>query len=302
MTASTQSADHSEIIRLAAEHDLEVDPESLQITDLGLDFRVAIVRVDGGERWVLRIPRRPDVLERAATEGRLLSMIGPKLTVAVPDWQVHSPRLIAYPLLPGEPALTLAADLSPQWHVDMASPTYSASLGEFIAQLHSIDTEQARTTGIDHHEPAAARAQWAQDIDRVADAFDVAPALLERWRAWVAEDSYWPDFSVLTHGEIYPAHTLVDGERVTAVLDWTTAAVGDPARDLQFQHSVSPPEAFEVLLDHYVRGGGRVWPRLGEHCTEMFAASPLGYGLYALETGDPDHREAAEAQLNPPRS
>src|SRR5690625_7990591 len=102
------------------------------------------------------------------------------------DWQVHSPRLIAYPLLPGEPALTLAADLSPQWHVDMASPTYSASLGEFIAQLHSIDTEQARTTGIDHHEPAAARAQWAQDIDRVADAFDVAPALLERWRAW------WP--------------------------------------------------------------------------------------------------------------
>src|SRR5699024_5016214 len=165
-----------------------------------------------------------------------------------------------------------------------------------------IDTEQARTTGIDHHEPAEARAQWAQDIDRVADAFDVAPALLERWRAWVAEDSYWPDFSVLTHGEIYPAHTLVDGERVTAVLDWTTAAVGDPARDLQFQHSVSPPEAFEVLLDHYVRGGGRVWPRLGEHCTEMFAASPLGYGLYALETGDPDHREAAEAQLNPPRS
>lgn len=302
MSSSTQTADHSEIIRLAAEHDLEVDPDSLQVTDIGLDFRVAIVSVGGGERWVLRIPRRPDVLDRADTEGRLLSMIGPKLTVAVPDWQVHSRTLIAYPLLPGEPALTLAADLTPQWHVDMASTTFSATLGEFIAQLHSIDTEQARTTGIDHHEPPEVRAQWTRDIDRVAEAFDVAPALLERWRAWVAEDSYWPDFSVLTHGEIYPAHTLVDGERVTAVLDWTTAAVSDPVRDLQFQHSASPPEAFEVLLDHYVRGGGRVWPRLAEHCAEMFATSPLGYGLYALETGDAGHREAAAAQLNPPRS
>src|SRR5699024_7400216 len=173
MTASTQSADHSEIIRLAAEHDLEVDPESLQITDLGLDLRVAIVRADRGEHWLLRLPRRPDVLERAATERRLLPMIGPNLTVAVPDGPVTGPR---------PPALTLAADLSPQWCVDMASPTYAASLGEFIAQLHSIDTEQARTTGIDHHEPAEARAPWAQDIDRVADAFDVAPALLERWR------------------------------------------------------------------------------------------------------------------------
>jgi len=300
MTSSTQTADHSAIARLAAEHDLDVDPASLQVNEIGLDFRVAIARAAGGERWVLRIPRRPDVLARADIEGRLLSLIRPQLTVAVPDWQIHSHELIAYPLLPGEPALTLDDDGSPQWHVDMSSTTYSATLGEFIAQLHSIDAEQARSTGIERHQPEEVRQQWSQDIDRVADAFQVAPALLERWRAWVAEDSYWPDHSVLTHGEIYPAHTLVDGERVTAVLDWTTAGIGDPARDLQFQHSASPPEAFEVLLDHYVRGGGRVWPRLAEHCTEMFATAPLTYGLYALETGDPEHHQAAAAQLDPP--
>src|SRR5690625_3076284 len=149
-TSSTQTADHSAIARLAAEHDLDVDPASLQVNEIGLDFRVAIARAAGGERWVLRIPRRPDVLARADIEGRLLSLIGPQLTVAVPDWQIHSHELIAYPLLPGEPALTLDDDGSPQWHVDMSSTTYSATLGEFIAQLHSIDAEQARSPRIVH--------------------------------------------------------------------------------------------------------------------------------------------------------
>src|SRR5699024_8547272 len=81
--------------------------------------------------------------------------------------------------------------------------------------------------------------------------------------------------SVLTHGELYPAHTLVEDERITAVLDWTTAAVGDPAKDLMFHQVSAPSEIFEVALQAYAEGGGRPWPGLARHCTEMFSAAPL---------------------------
>lgn len=307
MTSFNPPSEPAGILALARRHDLELDPDSLEIEELGLDFRVAIgttaATASSPEptRWVLRIPRRDDVLSRAEVEARALAWIGPQLGIAVPDWRIHSPELIAYPLLPGRPALTLDDSGTPHWHVDMSSRVYAASLGDFLAQLHGLDAEHARSLGLEHRDPAQVRERWREDIDRVAAEFTVAPRLLERWSAWLEEDSFWPGHSVLVHGEVYPGHTLVDGERLSAVLDWTTAAVGDPARDLMFHQSVAPAEIFEVLLEHYERGGGRTWPRLAEHCTEMLAASAVAYGLYALQTRESAHLEAAAMELNPPQ-
>ena len=58
-------------------------------------------------------------------------------------------------------------------------------------------------------------------------------------------------------------------------------------------------EAFAATLQRYTERGGRVWPRLAEHCAEILSASSVAYGLFALETGVDEHRLAAAAQLNP---
>lgn len=300
MTETPPPADLEELLALAADHGLDLVPDSLRTEEVGLDFRVAFARARDGQQWVLRIPRRAEVLPRAAIEGRLLALLAPRLDVAIPDWRLSTERLIAYPLLPGTPGLTVRADGTVDWHVDMASTEYASTLGAFIAQLHAVDPSEAAATGIPSHMPAQVRESWRADLARVAEHFAIAPALRERWESWLAEDSYWPDRSVLTHGEIYPGHTLVQGERLSAVLDWTTAAVGDPARDFMFHRASAPPEAFDAALTAYADGGGTVHARLGEHCEEMFSASPLAYGLYALETGEPEHREAAAAALAPP--
>ena len=299
MTETPPPADLEELLALADDHGLDLVPDSLRTEEVGLDFRVAFARARDGQRWVLRIPRRAEVLPRAAIEGRLLALLAPRLDVAVPDWRISTERLIAYPLLPGTPGLTVRADGAVDWHVDMASTEFASTLGAFIAQLHAVDPVEAAATGIPAHTPAQVREGWRADLARVAEHFEIAPALRERWESWLAEDSYWPDRSVLTHGEIYPGHTLVQGERLSAVLDWTTAAVGDPARDFMFHRAGAPPEAFDAALAAYTDGGGTVHARLGEHCEEMFSASPLAYGLYALETGEQQHREAAAAALAP---
>lgn len=96
----TAAADSESITELAAAHALVIDPGTIAVNELGLDFRVAIAQADDGKSWVLRIPRRPDVTARADVEGRLLARIAPRLDVAVPDWRIHTADLIAYPLLP----------------------------------------------------------------------------------------------------------------------------------------------------------------------------------------------------------
>ncbi|MGD6979774.1 MULTISPECIES: macrolide 2'-phosphotransferase [Citricoccus] len=284
---------------LAASAGLTLDDGPIRVNEMGLDFRVAIARDTAGQDWVLRIPRRPDATARARDEALTLRLVAPHLTPAVPDWRISRPDLIAYPLLSGEPGLTLDDDGTPVWHLDTASLRYARSLGDFLAELHGIDPAEAAGAGVRTRSPAEVRQAWRTDIDRVVAEFEVAPGLRDRWGAWLGEDSYWPQWSVLTHGEVYPAHTLVVDERITAVLDWTTAAVDDPARDFAFHHASAPPQAFAVTLQRYTERGGRVWPRLAEHCAELISASPVAYGVFALDTGTEEHRQAAAAQLNP---
>ncbi|GAA1132716.1 hypothetical protein [Citricoccus alkalitolerans] len=117
------------LVDLAATHGLDLDPSTLSINEMGLDFRVALATTascsatspngSAGERWVLRIPRRPDALRRAEVESRVLDLVGPRLSVAVPQWGVQATDLIAYPALPGEPGLTLDPDGAPVWHLDI---------------------------------------------------------------------------------------------------------------------------------------------------------------------------------------
>src|SRR5699024_8025192 len=157
---------------------------------------------------------------------------------------------------------------------------------------------EARELGIEVRSPAQAREGWRETVERVCAAFDVHPALSERLHAWLADDELWPQEPVLTHGELYPAHVLIDeDDGITGVLDWTTARGDDPARDFMHQHSFAPPAAFEATVRAYTEAGGQPWPRLAERCAALMAAGPVGYGLYALATGRPEHREAAQAEL-----
>ncbi|MBM6590276.1 macrolide 2'-phosphotransferase [Brevibacterium sp. RIT 803] len=295
----TDSSQTTTIGELAGAHGLDIDPETLNVNELGLDFQVAIAEAVDGRSWVLRIPRRPDVIERAAVEGRFLRAIAPHLSVAVPDWQIHTDDLIAYPLLPGAPGLTIDDQGQPQWHFDVEEAEYIQSLADFLAELHRVDPALVRSSGIDEFSPAEVRQRKRDDIARVVTEFDVAQSLRERWAVWLDDDAYWPTFTTITHGEVYPAHQLMDGAKNLSILDWTTAAIGDPARDFMFHHASVSAQAFDATISRYVKKGGQVWPKFAEHCGELFSTSPVELGLYALQTGDAGHIEAAKAQLNP---
>ncbi|WP_236543731.1 phosphotransferase [Spiractinospora alimapuensis] len=92
-----------DVLALAATHGLHLSVESATPNEAGLDYRVVMAVDTDGRRWVLRVPRRPDVSEGMAAEVRVLDLVGPALTtdgVAVPDWRIRTPELIAYPAPP----------------------------------------------------------------------------------------------------------------------------------------------------------------------------------------------------------
>src|SRR5690606_22631523 len=90
-----------QLVELAARHGLVVDADAVRINEAGLDYRVAFVRAADGEDWVLRVPRSRDAAAKLSDEGRILEFVRPRLSVAVPIWQVCSDELVAYRRLPG---------------------------------------------------------------------------------------------------------------------------------------------------------------------------------------------------------
>jgi aminoglycoside phosphotransferase (APT) family kinase protein len=132
-----------------------------------------------------------------------------------------------------------------------------------------------------------------------ATSAQIVQLALARWEAWLGNDALWPTSTAFTHGELYAAHVLIDSPgRIVGVLDRTTAKVGDPAIDFTYQQMMGA-SAFEVTVAAYLEAGGSEHPHLAERCAELTAAAPLAYGLFALRSGDPQHRASAAAQLYP---
>ena len=170
-------------------------------------------------------------------------------------------------------------------------------------ELHGIDPAEVTDSGIAVRTPTQVREKWARGhrprhrgVRRRRPPHRAVGRLAAR-RQLLADRGA----SSHTGRSIRPTPSS-SMTTITAVLDWTTAAVGDPAQDFMFYRVAASPNAFEQMLTQYGAGGGRIWPRLADHCAEMFSANAVGYGLYALETEDPAHHEAAAAQLNPESS
>jgi macrolide phosphotransferase len=287
-----------EITALARRHGIAITG-AVEVNDIGLDFRAAFATDENSRAWVLRIPRRPDVLPRAENEAKVLRLLKGRLPVAVPDWHVFTPELIAYPLLSGTTVLTVdPVTKKPTWNIDRDSPAFARSFGRALAALHGIPASDARTAGLKVSSADDVRGTAADEIDRVRREVGVGVELGRRWQAWLDDAASWPPFSALIHGDLYGAHVLVDDAfHATGILDWTEAEVGDPATDFVFHLMGFGESGLDRLLTEYEAAGGRTWPGMRRHIGGRLSATPVKYALFALATGSDEHLAAARAQL-----
>ncbi|MBW4601176.1 MAG: macrolide 2'-phosphotransferase [Calothrix sp. FI2-JRJ7] len=290
-----------EVLELADKHGLRIQPDSLQFNESGLDFQVVLATDSQGERWILRFPRREDVLPLVDKEKRTLELIAPLLAVEVPRWVVSTDELIAYKALNGVPAGTIDSEAKAYiWEIDETNVPnqFHESLARGLVSLHQVSIEKARAVGLPVETVEDARLRMKQRMDTVKCEFTIDEKLWNRWQNWLESDVLWPEDTALTHGDLHAGHIFIDVQaQVIGFIDWTEAAVTDRAIDFVAHYRTFGKDALDKVILAYAKAGGHVWPKMAEHVIELTASYPIAIAEFALKSGLDEYKQMAKQSL-----
>ncbi|MCG1023516.1 macrolide 2'-phosphotransferase [Sutcliffiella horikoshii] len=289
------------VIEIAKDNGLDILADSLTFNESGLDFLVVFAEDAKGEEWVLRFPRREDVIASTQKEKRTLDLVRASLTVEAPNWLIYNDSLIAYKRLTGVPAATVDPEAQAYvWVLDEKNvPTvFNETLARALVSLHHVDHEDVRAAGLLVETPEEIRENMAKRMEKVKEEFHVDPGLWQRWQAWLKNDSLWPAKTTLVHGDLHAGHILIDEvNKVTGFIDWTEAAVGDIAIDFVAHYRTFGEDVLKELIHHYEKAGGYVWPGMAQHVIELTAAYPIAIAEFALKSGLEEYMDMAKQVL-----
>jgi macrolide phosphotransferase len=281
--------------QLAADHGIELDKDAsmLRIGGAVAEYFAATARDAMGAYWMLRAPRRGDVQLLARQEKLVLDFVRGKVPVVLPDWQVHTDKLIAYRVLPGIPA----AEIDPLmgeliWRLPQKSVphTFAQSLAVAMATLHALDKGAAAEAGLPTVEASELRKRMKIRMDDCNTLAKVPEKLWRLWQKWIDGDAFWPDRVTVVNGDIYHPHLFVDADyKLVGIDDWSNAEVTDPASDFTLYFAAAGREALEDLIAEYEASGGETWARMADQAEMYYWASPVKFATYAMRTGDVSH-------------
>jgi aminoglycoside phosphotransferase (APT) family kinase protein len=235
---------------------------------------------------IVRWTKEPDAAARAARverEARLLAAVAAisPLPVPEPSFTVPEQGVLAYRKLPGLPLLDL-----PQPQRSAHASSIAATLGELLTALHATPAEHmAALAGIDDQRLVEWRDEAAQTYVTVAgevpvahrrpvEAFLEAPPPAEGW------------VPVFSHNDLGIEHVLVDPATwtVTGIIDWSDAAIVDPAIDFGLLYRDLGPAAAHAAMGSYrTEANERV--ALGERAVFYARCSLLEDLAYGIQTG-----------------
>lgn len=236
------------------------------------------------ERWVFRFPRRTIALPLVDRELAVLPALAPQLPLPVPEPVfVGKPgRSYPWPFLGARlvPGLELVeAELDDGGRAALAQP-----LGAFLRALHGAEVEVELPLDPNRRADMPFRARKAREaLAELGWELSEADALLDRSARLPP-----PGPPVLCHGDLHLRHALVQGGRLTGVIDWGDVCRADPAIDLVLHWCALPPTARGGFLDAYgdVDEAALVRARvLAVHLCAMLALHARSEGLERVRHG-----------------
>ncbi|GIO24790.1 macrolide 2'-phosphotransferase [Oceanobacillus sp. J11TS1] len=292
----------NEVLELASKHGLILNKDTLVFNESGLDFQVVFAVDQLEDEWVLRLPRRDDVMPRTREEKKALDLVNEQITVfEAPNWSIYTNDLIAYKKLNGVPAGTIDHDIQNYvWELDINNvpECFYQTLGKALVALHNVPIEKAMEVGLTLHTPEEARRSMKDRMDAVREEIGVGDSLWDRWQSWIQNDEMWPNKTGLIHGDVHAGHILIDQARnVTGLIDWTEAKVSDVSNDFVVLFRTFGEEGFELLINAYKEAGGYVWPKMKEHIIELEAAYPVAIAEFAIVSDSDEYLKMAKQVL-----
>ncbi len=224
----------------------ELGSEALRLLVSGWDYTVWAV----GERYAFRFPRRAIGISGTEREIAVLPELAPILPIAVPA-----------PLFVGQPAdeypwpffgSALLAGREATGLEEEARLEVALQLAGFLRTLHSLELDAELPVDVN------GRADMSRRVPMTLELLDE----LERLGLWKEPPSVRAflddargllpgELTSLVHGDLHFRQVLVDGKRVTGIIDWVDLCRSDPAIDLSMAWSFLSPEGRARFLDAY---------------------------------------------------
>lgn len=200
----------------------------------------AIYRV-GGELYA-RLPRVARAVADLERERRWLPWLAPQLPLPIPEPVAEGRPADDYPLTWGL-YRWLEGETYSDEHVDDEAEA-ARELARFVVTLRRLDLEEAPRAG---RRPLLELDPGTRAAIAAARAVIDAPAALGAWEG-ALQTPAWDGTLRWIHTDLLRPNLLTRSGRLSAIIDFGAAGVGDPAADLTAAWSVFGPVGREAFL------------------------------------------------------
>jgi aminoglycoside phosphotransferase (APT) family kinase protein len=237
----------------------------------------AVWTAAGGERFEQQLILRQDAEEGVvstslAVESELMdALVGtgvpvPTVLGADTTGAIFGLPSIVVSRVPGRADRAVLRDVDPFGLGPEGRLALARQLADLIADVHAVDAAMLHGVLPDPGPDPAGHevAHWTEQLTNERARGHGDAAVLDETLRWLdANRPSPPARRVLVHGDFRPANVLVDGGRITALLDWELAHLGDPFDDLGWytgaiyhrEHFLDGWAVEDFLLRYHLRTG-----------------------------------------------
>lgn len=217
-----------------------------------------------GDDMLVRLPRIHWAVDQVDKEYQWLPRLAPHLPLAVPvpiakgkPGEGYPWQWVIYRWLEGEHAAVDRIAYPKQAAIDLA---------QFITALQQIDATGGPLPGkhgLSRGKPLAPRDKYTREAIAALHGIIDTGAATAAWEA-ALQAPKWNRAPVWFHGDLLPGNLLFKQSRLTAVIDFGTLGVGDPACDLMVAWNLFSGESREMFqavlgVDDATWARGRGW-------------------------------------------
>ena len=210
----------------------ELTVKSVRLNKEGLLNDVVIVN----DELVFRFAKREFGYKDPQDEANVLHFLKKYITLPIPTPFYQSTDALAYPLIPG---VTLRRDVLLRLP-EVDQQAIANQLAQFFKELHSVPVNEASDFKVPVADALMKYEGWVNAYQRIRD--KVFPFVLPHVRDWatehfethLAEKSNFEYELKMVDTDIPPYHIMfdVEGKRISGIIDFGCAGLGDPAIDL----------------------------------------------------------------------
>jgi len=202
-----------------------------------------------GSELSVRLPSAAGYVAAVEKEQRVLPYLAPRLDVRVPEPVGLGTPTDGYPFpwsvrrwIDGTDALRAPP---------LDHSRFAADVGAVLRQLRAVPAADGPVAGAHSFHRGAHPSHYASEVVAALDALGAAVDRRACERVWdEAVASAWDGPGVWFHGDVAAGNLLVDGDgRLSALIDFGTCGVGDPACDLVLAWTFLDADARGVFRD-----------------------------------------------------